>query len=189
MSWQHLLLIQTASSGFGFWQIWLYMSLVSTSMYSNNSFIKKEVQWQLVNTEIIGIGNLYVIRISVLSNKVMKGAWHENFEKLILLKLPDQVSFHLNISSTMKKLQTYISFRINRRKLFLCYLLFYIVWWPCFLISKHHFYWYLLNYLEYSHQILPQKSEKYDQTFGTKIRVSLKKIGGMMLWIMSSWKC
>ena len=37
----------------------------------------------------------------------------------------------------------------------------------------------------YSHQISAQKSEKYDKTFETKIRVGLKKFGGMMLWIMS----
>ncbi len=54
----------------------------------------------------------------------LKGAWHENFEKLILLKLPDNVSFHLNISATMKKLQTCISIRSNKRKMCLCYLLF-----------------------------------------------------------------
>ncbi len=41
----------------------------------------------------------------------LKGAWHENFEKLILLKLADMVSLHLNIPSTIKKLQTCISFR------------------------------------------------------------------------------
>ena len=40
--------------------------------------------------------------------------------------------------------------------------------------------------MEYSHPISPCKSEKYDATFGTKITVCLKKIGGMMLWIMSS---
>ena len=71
-------------------------------------------------------------------------------------------------------------------QLWLCYLLFYLVWCPRFLISKQHFRWFLLKYLEYSHKISPQKSEKYDmKTFGIKITVSLKKIGGMMLWIMS----
>ena len=39
--------------------------------------------------------------------------------------------------------------------------------------------------MEYSHPISPCKSEKYDATFGTTITVCLKKIGGMMLWIMS----
>ncbi len=40
--------------------------------------------------------------------------------------------------------------------------------------------------MKYPHQISPQESEKYDKTFGTKIRVGLKKLGGgMMLWIMS----
>ena len=60
-----------------------------------------------------------------------KGAWHENSQKLTLLKLADKVCFHLNISSTMKKLQTCISFRSrpNRRKLCLCYLLFVNVIW------------------------------------------------------------
>ena len=47
---------------------------------------------------------------------VLKGAWHEHFEKLIWLKLVDKVSFNLNISSTKKQLQTCISFRSNRRK-------------------------------------------------------------------------
>ncbi len=51
--------------------------------------------------------------------------------------------------------------------------------------SNQHFRCFLLKYLEYSHQISAQKSEKYDLTFGTKIRVSLKKkIEGMMLSIM-----
>ena len=39
--------------------------------------------------------------------------------------------------------------------------------------------------MEYSHQTSLQKSEKYDKTFGTKITVGLKTIGGMMLWVMS----
>ncbi len=112
-------------------------------------------------------------------------AWHEKFEKLILLRLAEKVSFHLNISSKMKKLQTCISSRINKRKLCLCYLLFYLVWWPRFLISKQHFCWFLQKYLEYSHQISSHKSEKYDLTFGTKITGGWKKFGGMMLWIMS----
>ncbi len=118
-----------------------------------------------------------------MCNTVLCLTW--NFEKVMLLKLTDKVSFHLNISSTMQNLQTRISFRSNRRKMCLCYLLFYLLWWPRCLISKQHFRWFLLNYLEYSHQISPQKSEKYDLTFGTKITVGLEKIGGMMLWIMS----
>ena len=97
-----------------------------------------------------------------LTPQTLKCAWHENFEKLFLLKLVDKVSFHLNISSTIKTLQTCISFRSNRRKLCLCYLLFYLVWWPHFLISKQHVRWFLLKCLEYSHQISPQKSKKYD---------------------------
>ena len=52
------------------------------------------------------------------------------------------------------------------------------MWCKSFLISKQHFCWFLLKYLEYSHQISPQKSEKYDLTFDTKIRVGLEKIGG-----------
>ena len=40
--------------------------------------------------------------------------------------------------------------------------------------------------MEFSHPISPRTPEKYDSTFGTKITLCLKKIGGMMLWIMSS---
>ncbi len=36
----------------------------------------------------------------------------------------------------------------------------------------------LPKYLEYSHQISPQKSGKYDLTFSTKIRVGLQKNRG-----------
>ncbi len=92
----------------------------------------------------------------------LKGAWHEYFEKLILLKLADKVRVHLNISSTMRKLQSCVSFRSNKRKLCLCYSLFYLVWWPHFLISKQQFCWFLLKYLVNPNQISLQRSEKYD---------------------------
>ena len=59
-------------------------------------------------------------------------------EKLILLKLADKVSVHLNISSTMRKLQSCVSFRSNRRKL-------------CS---------FLLTYLEYPHQNFTTKVRK-----------------------------
>ena len=86
----------------------------------------------------------------------------ENFEKVILLKLADKVSFHPNISFTMKKSCNLVTRLKVIRENCWCYLLFYLLWWPRFLISKQHFCWFLLNYLEYSHQISPQKSEKYD---------------------------
>ena len=59
------------------------------------------------------------------------------FWKINLLKLTNKVSFHPNISLTMRKLQSRISFWSNRRKFCLCNLLFYLVWWPRFLISKN----------------------------------------------------
>ena len=37
--------------------------------------------------------------------------------------------------------------------------------------------------MEYSHQISPEKSEKYDLTLGNKIRMGLKKLGG------GGWYC
>ena len=86
-----------------------------------------------------------------------KGAWHENFEKLILLKLADKVSFHLNISSTVKKIETCIWFRIGEN---CAYLLFYLVWWPRFLISKQYFCWFFLKYLEHI----------FTTNFSTKVR-------------------
>ncbi len=102
----------------------------------------------------------------------LKDAWHENFEKLSWLKLAEKASFHLNISSTKKKLEMCKLFRSNRWKLCL-WLLFYLVWWQRFLISKQPFRWLLLKYLEYWHQISAQKLEKYDKTFGIKISVGL----------------
>ncbi len=55
---------------------------------------------------------------------ILVGAWHEKFEKLILLKLAGKVSSHLNILSIMKKkMQNCLSFRSNSRILCLCYLL------------------------------------------------------------------
>ena len=54
-----------------------------------------------------------------------------------------------------------------------CFIL--IVWLPRFLIFKQGFRWFLLHYREFSHQISPHNSEKYDSTFGTKITVYLKK--------------
>ncbi len=110
----------------------------------------------------------------------IKGAWHEYFEKLILLKLADKVSVHLNISSTMRKMQSCLSFRSNRRKLCLCYLLFYLVWWPCFLISKQHFCWFLLKYLEHPHQVRKIWLNVWYQN-----HIGFEKNLGMMLWIMS----
>ena len=37
------------------------------------------------------------------TNSEIEGARHEKLEKFILLKLSDKVSFHLNISYTMKE--------------------------------------------------------------------------------------
>ncbi len=54
-------------------------------------------------------------------------------------------------------------------------------------ISKQNFCWFFLKYLKYLHQISPQKSEKYDLTFGTKIKVGLKKLGWG--WCGSFWCC
>ena len=68
-----------------------------------------------------------VCNIWVYILALVKGACHDSFQKLILLKLADKISFHLNISSKMKKLQTRISFGSNRRKWCLCYLLFNLV--------------------------------------------------------------
>ncbi len=132
----------------------------------------QHIQWELLKKKTYSVS-------------CFKGAWHENLEKLILLKLQDRVNFHLNISSTMKKTKFVSGLEVIGENCAYVILLFYLVWWPRFLISKQHFRWFLLNYLEYAHQISPQKSEKYDKTFGIKIRVGLKKIGGMMLWIMS----
>ncbi len=76
----------------------------------------------------------------IITSSKFKGAWHENLKKLVLLKLADKVSFDLNISSSLKKLQTCISFRSNMKNCaYKCHLLFYLVWWPRFLISKQHF--------------------------------------------------
>ena len=114
---------------------------------------------------------------------------HENFEKLIFLKLADKVRFHLNISFTMKtKLQTCISFRSNRRKMCLCYLLFYLVWWPRFLIIfprniSVDFSWSTWNiHIKFKH-----KSQKNitELLIPKSQWVWKKKIGGMMLWIIS----
>ncbi len=119
---------------------------------------------------------------------------------LILLKLADNTdnsSVHLNISSTMKKLQICILFRSNRRKLSLCYLfklcylLFYLVWWhdawPRFLISKQHFHWFLLIFGILTENITTKNQDKKWLKFWyrTKIRVGLKWKWSNMLWIMS----
>ena len=89
---------------------------------------------------------------------MVKGAWLENFEKLILLKLVDKVSLHLNIFPSMKKKPCKIVSR-DRRKLCLCHLLFYLLWWPRFLISKQHFRWFLLKNWNI-HSIFHHKSQK-----------------------------
>ena len=102
-----------------------------------------------------------------------------------MLKLGDQVSFHLNIPPTVKNLDLYILFGSNEENPCLCCILFYILVVTTFRIFKQHFHWFLPNYMEFSHPISPRTSEKYDSTFGTKITVCLKKFWGMMLWIMS----
>ncbi len=98
------------------------------------------------------------------------------------------VTFHLNMSPTMKKMKISILFRSTTRKLFLCYLLFYLVWWPHFVISKQHFCWFLLKYLEYT------KFQHNSQKNMTKLLVPKSECfllfffflgGGVMLWIIS----
>ena len=88
----------------------------NTQMGSN---VKNYLTWNFT------VANFYQC-LKVPEMKILK---NENFEKLILLKLADKVSFHVNISSTMKKnpQNTCISFGSKRRKMSLCYLLFYLV--------------------------------------------------------------
>ncbi len=105
-----------------------------------------------------------------------------------MLKLASKVSFHQNISTIVKKLQTFILFTSNGRKSCLCYSLFYLVWWPCFLIiSKQCFCWFLPKYMEYSQQILPHiKSQKnMTKLLVQKSQYVWEKNGGLMLCIMS----
>ncbi len=73
----------------------------------------------------------------------------------------------------------YVSHNVsNLRKQCLCYLLFYKWWKPCFLISKRVFRWFLQNYTDFAHEISHMKPSKYYSTFGTKISICLKKVGG-----------
>ncbi len=83
------------------------------------------------NFEII---NLYKLIWIAFYYVALKMPDMKSLKKIILLKLADEVSFDLNISLTVKKqtLQSCISFRSNRRKFCLCYLLFYLVWWHSF---------------------------------------------------------
>ncbi len=116
---------------------------------------------------------------------IIKGAWHENFEKLILVKLVDKVSFHLNITSTVKRLQTCILFISNSRNCaYVIYCLNYLVWWPRFLISKQHFHWFLLKYLEFTPNFTT-KVTKIWLNFWYQNHSGYEKNWGMMLWIMS----
>ncbi len=116
----------------------------------------------------------------------LKGACSEIFGKWIFSKLVDMVTFPANTSPFVKKLQICISFVSNLRKQCLCYLLFYKWWKQHFLISKRVFRWFLLNYTGFAHKIAHTKPSKYDSTFGTKISICLKKVGGMRLWIGTS---
>ncbi len=109
---------------------------------------------------------------------IIKGACPEILGKWIFFKLADMVTFPTKTSSMVEKLQICISFARNLRKQCLGYLLFYKWWKPRFLISKRGFRWFLLNYIESAHQISHIRPSKYDSTFGTKISICLKKIGG-----------
>ncbi len=108
----------------------------------------------------------------------LKGACSEIIGKLIFFKLADMVTFPTKTSSMVKKLQQCISFVSNWRKQCLCYLLFYKWWKPRFLNSKRVFRWFLLNYIKFARQISLIRPSKYDSTFGTKISICLKKVGG-----------
>ena len=71
-----------------------------------------------------------------------------------------------------------------------CYLLFYLLWWPHFLISMQHFCWFLLNYLSiwntHSHTKFQHKSQKnMIKLLVPKSEYRFENIWGMMLWIMS----
>ena len=91
-----------------------FLFWLAVFLFFNSKVAKRHRQWRLAVW--MDTMDIYIF---------FKGAWYENFEKLIFLKLADKVSFHLSISFTMKNLQTCIFFRSNKKKLCLCYLLFY----------------------------------------------------------------
>ena len=61
-----------------------------------------------------------------------------------------------------------LTFRSNRRKLSLWYL-FHLVWWPCFLISKQHFCWFLLKVFKgLDRDVPPEPQNPYPFIFAQK---------------------
>ncbi len=159
------------------------ISLLRASMCSSIVLPSQNQFWLVLRCESSFGLILFKILLQVLAIIELKGAWSEIFRKLIFFKLADMVTFPTKTSSLVKKLQICISFVSNLRKECLRYLLFYKWWKPRFLISKRVFGWFLLNYIEFAHQISHIRSSKYDSTFGTKISICLKKVGGMRLWI------
>ncbi len=106
-----------------------------------------------------------------------KGTCSEIFGKWIFYKQADMVPFPTSTSTMVKKLQICISFVSNFNKKTIL-ILFYKWWKPRFVISKRVFRWFLLNYTDFAHKISHIKPSKYDSTFGTKISICLKKMGG-----------
>ncbi len=87
------------------------------------------------------------------------------------------VIFPTNASSMLKKLQLCISFvTIGENNVYVTY---------CFINGGNHVYnfqevfrWFFLIYTDFAHKISHIKPSKYDSTFGTKIAICLKKVGG-----------
>ncbi len=123
---------------------------------------------------------MHAVCANIKHNIPFKDACSKIFWKWIFFKLIDMVTF------PTKTLQICISFVSNLGKQCLCYLLFYKWWKPHFLISKRVFNWFFLNYTDFAHKISHIKPSKDDSTFGTKISICLKKVGGMRLWIGTS---
>ena len=79
-----------------------------------------------------------------------------------------------------KKIQICILLQAIGENIVLCYLLFYKIWQPCFLISESLIFWFfktffLLNDTEFRHATSHQKSSKYDSLSSSKFSMYLKK--------------
>ncbi len=116
----------------------------------------------------------YTIILKVPGIKVWKINHAEN---------ADKVTFHLNTSSTMgekKNLCKVVScLEVLGEIVLMLFIVFCLVWWPCFLISKQHLRWFLLQYIESSHQ----KSQKnMTKLLVPKSACVWNKNTGMMLW-------
>ncbi len=138
--------------------------------------------WFQIFLSTFGVSVLIYSCVSVLIYAyLVKGAWHEYFEKLIMLKLAEKVSVHLKYLIHNEKTAKLCLFESNRRKMCWCSLLFKLVWWPSNISVD-----FSLSIWNIHTKFHHKNQKNMTKLLVPKSQCVWKKNWGMMLWIILS---